>query len=188
MICFRTERIDFLSLLTPSDCQDLAKIVENSGASLWIDLQNNSPDTVKRMCQLSPGVRVNVRLSDRGRRGHCNDITFSPHTDNINMFSIFLYPGQVTRLHQLVSLSQSWTVRYRLWLYHLGAEDWTELSRSLDTLDSVREVRIIRCSAPPSVSLLETLWNKTEEELKIDEKYYKRNEEDFSKLVRKHFQ
>ena len=65
----------------------------------------------------------------------------------------------------------------------------SELSRSLDTLDSVRKVEIRSWSAPPSVSLLETLWNKTEEMWEIDfEEYYKRNEEDFSKLVKKHFQ
>ena len=95
----------------------------------------------------------------------------------------------MTRLHQLVSLFQSWTVREDLWLYYnLGAEDWTELSRSLYTLDSVREVVIRRCSAPPSVSLLETLWNKTQERLEDDDNYYyKRNKEDFSKIVMKHF-
>ena len=65
----------------------------------------------------------------------------------------------------------------------------SELSRSLDTLDSVRKVEIIRCSAPPSVSLLETLWNKTEEWLDVDrDTYYKWNREDFSQLFMKHFQ
>ena len=102
---------------------------------------------------------------------------------------VSLHLGEVTRLHQLVSLFQSWTVQGTLWLYDLGPEDWTELSVLLDTLDSVREVWIDGWSAPPSVSLLETLWNKTEEEWEIDdEKYYKRNEEDFSQLVKKHFQ
>ena len=89
-------------------------------------------------------------------------------------------------LLQLVSLSQSWTAD-RLDLTLLHPEDWTELER----LDSVREVVIKGCSAPapPSVSLLETLWNKTEEEWDIDdEKYYKTNKEDFSQLVKKHFQ
>ena len=176
-----------MSPLTPSDCQELAKVVEKSGAvRLDIDLDKNSPDTVKRLCELCPGVKVNVRL---GRGGVCIDITFSPHTDNINMKSVTLYPGEVTRLHQLVSLSQSWTVRGPLWLYDLGPEDWTELSVLLDTLDSVGRVVIGRWSAPPSVSLLETLWNKTKVGWEIDnEKYYKTNEEDFSQLVKKHFQ
>ena len=115
-------------------------------------------------------------------------ITSSPHTDSVNMRSVHLFPEEVTRLHQLVSLFQSWTVD-SLNLTDLGPEDCTELSRSLFKLDSVRDVVIRRCSAPPSVSLLETLWNKTERMWKIDNRrYYKRNEEDFSKLVKKHFQ
>ena len=124
-----------MSPLIPTDCQELAKVVEKSGAErLDIYLDKNSPDTVKRLCELCPGVRVNVRLSER-EGGLCTDITFSPHTDNINMDDVYLYPGDMTRLHQLVSLSQSWTVR-RLWLIDLGPEDWTELSRSLETPDS----------------------------------------------------
>ena len=209
------KNIHCVSPLTPSDCQELAKVVEKSGAKkLDIYLDKNSPDTVKRLCELCPGVSVDVRLSERGggwywditfsphtgnismdewmserRGGWCWDITFSPHTDNINMDLVGLYPGQVTRLHQLVSLAQSWTVRYSLYLNFFGAEDWTELSRAVDTLDSVRTVGIERWSAPPSVSLLETLWNKTQQLWNIDnEKYYKTNEEDFSKLVMKHFQ
>ena len=163
-------------------------MVEKSGAEyLLIDLDKNSPDTVKRLCELCPGVRVDVRLSERGG-GLFYYVTISPHTDSINMERVSLYPGEVTRLHQLVSLSQSWTVRDRLQLFNLGPEDLTELSRSLDTLDSVRVVVITRRSAPPSVSLLETLWNKTEVWWEIDnENYYKRKEEDFSKIV-KHFQ
>ena len=163
--------------------------MEKSGAErLYIYLDKNSPDTVKRLCELCPGVYVIVELSER-RGGWCNDITFSPHTDNINMDWVHLYRGEVTRLHQLVSLSQSWIVRDNLHLSDLGPEDWTELSVLLDTLDSVRGVEIGRCSAPPSVSLLETLWNKTQEELRIDNDfYYKKNEEDFSNLLKKHFQ
>lgn len=159
-----------------------------SGAKLNIDLDKNSPDTV-RLFDLCRGVRVEVELSER-RGGACYDITFSPHTDSINMSRVDLYPEGVTRLHQLVSLFQSWTVSGWLHLSGLGPEDWTELSRSLDTLDdSVREVRIQWWSAPPSVSLLKTIWNKTEEELQIDgDFYYKTNEEDFSRLVMKHFQ
>ena len=58
-----------MSPLTPSDCQELAEIVEKSGAEeLYIHLDKNSPDTVKRLCELCPGVRVNVDLSER-RRG-----------------------------------------------------------------------------------------------------------------------
>ena len=116
-------------------------------------------------------------------------ITFAPHTDNINIDSVHLRPGIATSLHQLVSLSPSWTVSDRLELRGLGPEDWTELSRSLHTLHSVRDVEISRWSAPPSLSLLETLWNKTEERWKIDNnhKYYKSNGEDFSELLRKHF-
>ena len=172
-------------------------MVEKSGAErLDIILDKNSPDTVKRLLELCPGVTVIVRLSERGwGAGWCHDITFSPHTDSINMSSASLYPREVTRLHQLVSLSQSWTVRGggmfggELWLYGLGAEDWTELSVLLDTLDSVRVVWIRRWSAPPSLSLLETLWNKTKERWEVGgEKYYKKNEKDFSKLVMKHFQ
>ena len=118
---------------------------------------------------------------------------FSPHTDNINMSGVTLYPGEVTKLHQLVSLSQSWIVNW-LQLHDLGPEDWTELSRSLDTLDSVSWVEMRSCSAPPSVSLLETLWNKTQERWEMGDlgkdkyKYYKKNEEDFSKLRMKYFQ
>ena len=113
--------------------------MEKSGAK-WLDiyLDKNSPDTVKRLLELCPGVRVEVRLSER-RGGRYTDITFSPHTDSINMSRVDLYPEGVTRLHQLVSLFQSWTVRDRLWLKKdFGPEDWTELSVSLDTLDSVR--------------------------------------------------
>ena len=166
MICFRTDNIDCVSPLTPSDYQDLAKVVEKSGAEkLYIYLDKNSPDTVKRLCELFPGVTVIVRLSES--RGLCYDITFSPHTDNINMSGVGLCPGEVTRLHQLVSLSQSWTVRDALYLRDLGPEDWTELSVSLDTLDSVDSVVIDGWSAPPSDSLLETLWDKTEKELSV---------------------
>ena len=60
MKCFRT--IGCESPLTPSDCQELAQVVEKSGAErLIIDLDKNSPDTVKRLCELCPGVRVNVK-------------------------------------------------------------------------------------------------------------------------------
>ena len=101
----------------------------------------------------------------------------------------------MTRLTQLLSLYQSWTVEYELCLYDLGPEDWTELYPVLETLVSVgREVEIRRCSPPPSVSLLETLWDKTEEVRVVreeeevdDEEYYKENAEDFTKLVTKHF-
>jgi len=212
---FRTEKIHCVSPLTPSDCQELAKVVEKSGADgLYIDLEKNSsdtvkrlyelcpgvrvhchldleknsPDTVKRLCKLCPGVRVDVSLRERGAGGWCHNITFSPHTDNINMSEVYLNPGDMTRLHQLLSLAQSWTVRDYLWLHNLGPEDWTELSVLLDTLDSVWGVEIRSWSAPPSVSLLETLWNKTQEGWVVDDDdYYKKNEEDFSKLV-KHFQ
>ena len=95
----------------------------------------------------------------------------------------------VLEYHQLVSLSQSWTVGYSLNLYNLGPEDWTMFTGLLDTLDSVRGVVIKRWSATPSVSLLETLWNKTGEEWILNcERYCKTNEEDFYKLVMKHFQ
>ena len=160
-----------MSPLTPSDCQELDEVVENSGAKrLDIDLDKNSPDTVKRVIEQS-AVKVNVGLSERG--GACYNVTFSPHTDNINMEAVLLYPGEVTRLTQLLSLYQSWTVRDRLFVTGLGPEDWTELYPVLETLVSVRKVEITRCSPPPSVSLLETLWNKTEKEWDVDnDEYY----------------
>ena len=69
MICFRTENIRCKSLLTPSDCQELAKVVEKSGAKkLTIDLEKNSLDTVKRLCELCPGVRVNVTSQGKLKR------------------------------------------------------------------------------------------------------------------------
>ena len=135
------QHIRCVSPLTPSDCQELAEVVEKSGAEkLRIYLDMNSLDTVKRLCELCPGVRVDVWLSEEVG-GWCGGVTFSPHTDNINMSGVTLYPGEVTKLHQLVSLSQSWIVNW-LQLHDLGPEDWTELSRSLDTLDSVRWVKI----------------------------------------------
>ena len=119
----------------------------------------------------------------------CYGVTFSPHTDNINMWSVYLHPGEVTRLTQLLSLYQSWTVVDRLHLIDLGPEDWTELYPVLETLVSVKVVLISSCSPPPSVSLLETLWDKTEVGWYVDgEKFYKENAEDFTKLVTKHFQ
>ena len=60
------------------------------------------------------------------------------------MGSLTLYPGDGTRLTQLLSLSQSWTVRDRLYLNDLGPEDWTELSRTLDTLDSHKHKPLYR--------------------------------------------
>merc|ERR1711936_209215 len=99
-----------------------------------------------------------------------------------------LYPGEVTILTQLLSLCQSWTVNL-LSLIDLGPEDWTELYPVLETLVSVGYVMITRCSPPPSVSLLETLWDKTEVEWREDGAgYYKKNAEDLTKLVTKHFQ
>ena len=116
--------------------------MEKSGAEkLDIVLDKKSPDTVKRLCELCPGVSVDMRLSEIGS-GSCSDITISPHTDNIIMEFVHLWPGQVTSLHQLVSLFQSWTVRYSLFLYDLGPEDWTGLSRAVDTLESVRWVNL----------------------------------------------
>ena len=194
MICFRTKNIRCKSSLTPSNCQELANVIEKSGAEvLTISLDKNSPDTLKRLFELCPGVNVKVRLGGRFS-GECSGITFSPHTDSINMREVYLYPTHVTRLYMLVSLFQSWAVRDKLCLNdlgHLGREDWTELSRSLDTLNSVREVKIKMCIAPPSVSLLETLWNKTQEKWIVDDEkneYYKENEEDFAKILKKHFQ
>ena len=179
MICFRAYRIRCVSPLT--DCQELSEIVKKSGAEwLYINLDKNSPDTVKRVIEQS-AVRVYVSLSERG--GQCRDVTFSPHTDNINMGTVYLHPGEVTRLTQLLSLYQSWTVNW-LQLYDLGPEDWTELHPVLETLVRVREVMIRSCSPPPSVSLLETLWDKTEEEWMVaGEKYYKKNAEDFTKIL-----
>ena len=169
-----------------TDCQELSEIVKKSGAEyLSILIDKNSPDTVKRVIEQS-AVKVTVRLSERG--GQCFDVTFSPHTDNINMSYVDLYPGEVTRLTQLLSLSQSWSVKW-LYLYNLGPEDWTELYPVLETLVSVGGVYITSLSPPPSVSLLETLWDKTEKEWDVDgDKYYKENAEDFTKLVTKYFQ
>ena len=186
MICFRARYIHCVTPLT--DCQELSEIVEKSGAEwLDIDLDKNSPDTVKRVIEQS-AVKVDVWLSERGG-GWCDSVTFSPHTDNISTQFVFLHPGLVTRLTQLLSLYQSWTVEYGLYLFNHGPEDWTELYPVLETLVSVRKVVITNCSPPPSVSLLETLWDKTEEEWQVDnEKYYKKNAEDFTKLVTKYFQ
>ena len=100
-MCFRVDRINCVSPLTPSDCQELSEIVKNAGAKkLFIGLEQNSPDTVKRLCELCP-ERVFVELSERG--GVCSMVTFSPH--NINMWSLDLYPGDLNRLTQLLSLS-----------------------------------------------------------------------------------
>ena len=53
------KNIDCNSPLNPSDLRELAKIAEKSGAKkLVIDLDKNSPDTVKRLCELCPGVTV----------------------------------------------------------------------------------------------------------------------------------
>ena len=115
--------------------------MEKSGAEyLWIDLEKNSPDTVKRLCELCPGVTVSVELREKrwaDGGGGCYDITFFPSTDNIKMDFVHLFSGEVTRLYQLVSLFQSWTVN-RLELLDLGPDDWTELSQSLEILNSVR--------------------------------------------------
>ena len=73
-------------------------------------------------------VYVTVMLSEKG--GTCSFFTLSRHTDNIKMGIVSLHPGEVTRLHQLVSLYQSWTVTDRLILTDLGAEDWSELIQS----------------------------------------------------------
>ena len=177
---FRAKYIRCVSPLT--DCQELSEIVKKSGAEyLHIDLDKNSPDTVKRVIEQS-AVRVGVRLSEK--EGYCMNVTFSPHTDKINMERVLLYPGEVTGLTQLLSLYQSWTVRGGLHLFDLGPEDWTELYPVLETLVSVSWVWISRCSPPRSVSLLETLWDKTEEKLEVDHlKFYKNNAEDFTKLV-----
>ena len=51
-----------MSSLTPSDCKELAKIVEKSRAK-WLEIDKNSPDTVKRLCELCPGVTVRVQLN-----------------------------------------------------------------------------------------------------------------------------
>ena len=171
----------------PDTVKRLCELCPGVGVYVCHGFEKNSLDTVKRLCDLCPRVSVDVRLSGRGG-GKCSGITFSPHTDSINMNFVHLYAGQVSRLHQLVSLAKSWTVRDELWLFDFGPEDWTELSRLLETLDSVMKVWINGCSAPPSVSPLETLWNKTQERLEDDDNYYyKRNKEDFSKIVMKHF-
>ena len=180
MICFRAKTIRCWNPL--SDCQELIEIVKKSGAEyLHIDLDKNSPDTVKRVIEQS-AVRVGVRLSEK--EGYCMNVTFSPHTDKINMERVLLYPGEVTGLTQLLSLYQSWSVWDGLWLNYLGPEDWNELYPVLETLVSVRWVKITRRSPPPSFSLLETLWDKTEEKWEVDHlKFYKNNAEDFTKLV-----
>ena len=112
-----------MSPLTPSDCQELSEIVKKSGAThLSIGLDKNSPDTVKRVIELCPAVRVGMLLSRRGGRCH-GVMTLPPHTDNINMRIVSLHPREVTRLTQLLSLYQSWTVRLMLCLFDLGPED-----------------------------------------------------------------
>ena len=53
-----------------TDCQDLSEIVKKSGAeSLYIDLDKNSPDTVKRVIEQCPAVEVRVQ-KDPYRRNH----------------------------------------------------------------------------------------------------------------------
>ena len=176
------DRINCVSPLTPTDWPKLSDILKKKGTErLFIGLDENSPDTVQRLCELCPG-RVYVRLSERG--GWCKMLTFSP--PNLNMWTLHLIPGLVPRLHQVLSLSQSWSVEWSLGLRELGPGDWAELCRSVETLGSVREVCMTRCSPPP-VSLLERLWTKTEEVWSVDEeRYYKTQEEDFTRLMR-HF-
>ena len=70
-------------------------------------------------------------------------------------------------------------MEWRLGLKDLGPADWAQLAELLETLDSAQGVSIAGCSPPRSVSLLRTLWDKTEEDWSVDDQ----NEEDFNKLL-----
>lgn len=157
----------------------LRKPIEDEDNVLTLTLFNNTEIKIGSSpflnCFSASGVPLNnIKKIQAGQ------LTISEK--NWDAFNIQTLTGTV--LYQLVSLCQSWSVD-RLMLNDLGPEDWTELSRSLDTLDSVIWVRIDKCSALPSVSLLETLWNKTEERWSIGEEneYYNKNEGNFSKLL-----
>ena len=65
LTCFSAESIVCRSALSPSDWQDLPVVVKKAGATK-VDIKKfdeNTPDGVKRLCNMSDKVTVRVGLS-----------------------------------------------------------------------------------------------------------------------------
>ena len=65
LTCFSAESIVCRSALSPSDWQDLLLVVKKAGATK-LDIEKfdeNTPDSVKRLCNMSDKVTVRVGLS-----------------------------------------------------------------------------------------------------------------------------
>ena len=106
------------------------------------------------------------------------------------MSDVRLYPGDVSSLPQLLSVSQSWQVKGWLNLHSLSCDDWGELAQLVQSLDSVRGVDI--SGVLPSqldAGLVRQLWGKTELAWIVNgESYYKSDESHLDTILNKYCQ
>ena len=169
LTCFSAESIVCRSALSPSDWQDLLLVVKKAGATKLdiekfdentpdsvkrlgelcdktgnvtvyvkrdVKFDENTPYSVKRLCNMSDKVTVRVGLR---KKGWCY---VQMKEEKIIMSSVHLYPGDVSSLAQLLSVSQSWQVKDFLHLHSLSCDDWCELAQLVQSLDSVGRVHI----------------------------------------------
>ena len=94
------------------------------------------------------------------------------------MSDVDLYPGDVSSLAQLLSVSQSWQVKYGLHLWSLSCDDWGELAQLVQSLDSV-EVVYMTGDLPPQLDagLVRHLWGKTEGVWRVNGEWYDKSDE-----------
>ena len=187
LTCFSAESIVCRSALSPSDWQDLPVVVKKAGAN-YMEIEKfdeNTPDGVKRLCNMSDKVTLRVRLS---KEGWC-DVERMTEKEII-MSHVHLYPGDVSSLAQLLSVSQSWQVKGGLNLYSLSCDDWGELAQLVQSLDSVWGV-VMTGDLPPQLDagLVRQLWGKTEGWWKVDgESYSKSDESHLDTILNKYCQ
>ena len=174
MTCFSAESIVCRSALSPSDWQDLLLVVKKAGATK-LDIEKfdeNTPDSVKRLCNMSDKVTVRVGLR---KKGWCY---VQMKEEKIIMSSVHLYPGDVSSLAQLLSGSQSWQVKGCLALTNLSCDDWGELAQLVQSLDSVGVVWIEGVSPSQlDAGLVRQLWGKTEGLWGVNGESYEKSDE-----------
>ena len=222
LTCFSARRIVCRSALSPSDWQDLLLVVKKAGATkldiekfdentpdsvkrlgelcdntgnvtvyVHVKFDEITPDCVKRLCNMSDKVTVTVGLSKEGK---C--VVRSVTEEKIIMSGlsdVVLYPGDVSSLAQLLSVSQSWQVKGGLGLHSLSCDDWGELAQLVQSLDSVGRVGM-RGVLPPQLDagLVRHLRGKTEKVWVVNgeesEEYYKSDESHLDTILNKYCQ
>ena len=174
---------------TPDSVKRLGELCDKTGnvtvyVKRDVKFDENTPEVVKRLCNMSDKVTVRVGLR---KKGWCY---VQMKEEKIIMSSVHLYPGDVSSLAQLLSVSQSWQVEGWLHLHSLSCDDWGELAQLVQSLVSVWEV-VISGVLPPQLDagLVRHLWGKTGGMWSVNgEWYYKRDESHLDTFLNKYCQ